>query len=280
MRALHGLKRFVVESSHSSFVRRWVLAHIPSNAVVLDVGAHDFPYTLESDAAVLYGIDIPDEGETTLGWSDEYARTLEKEKRVVPIYAMAEALPFRAESFDVVVCTEVLEHVKGDEQAVSEFARVLRSGGALLLTTPNGAEVERANPFHVRHYLREDLQSLLERQFDSVDLRTEFPNQTLYVRQYLAKGRLGRIFWRWAYEAWRRIAGRRATGGYTHVALARNPKTERALPDAAGSEGILACPVCKSGLGDDLSCTTCGNVYHRAGGIPVLVVPGAPVSQR
>lgn len=45
-----------------------------------------------------------------------------------------------AGTFDLIVCTEVVEHVEPHEKQafVSEITRSLRSGGSLLLTTPRG----------------------------------------------------------------------------------------------------------------------------------------------
>lgn len=40
------------------------------------------------------------------------------------------------ESFDAVLCTEVLEHVPHPEIAIKELSRVLKSGGKLILTAP------------------------------------------------------------------------------------------------------------------------------------------------
>lgn len=45
-------------------------------------------------------------------------------------------LPFKKESFDVVICSHVLEHVPDDCKAMREFARVLRPGGIAILLTP------------------------------------------------------------------------------------------------------------------------------------------------
>jgi SAM-dependent methyltransferase len=54
----------------------------------------------------------------------------------VDIDADIHQLPFRNETFDGVLCIEVLEHVPDPSQAVSELHRVLRPGGVMLLTVP------------------------------------------------------------------------------------------------------------------------------------------------
>ncbi len=51
--------------------------------------------------------------------------------------ATAEALPFRAGSYDLVHCLSTLEHVDDVEQAIREMVRVTRPGGAILLYAPS-----------------------------------------------------------------------------------------------------------------------------------------------
>ncbi|MDB5170462.1 MAG: methyltransferase type 11 [Candidatus Saccharibacteria bacterium] len=46
------------------------------------------------------------------------------------------ALPFKDESYDLVVAFDVLEHIKEDEQALKEWHRVLTSDGAVIITVP------------------------------------------------------------------------------------------------------------------------------------------------
>lgn len=50
---------------------------------------------------------------------------------------VGEALPYAANSFDAVVCVDVLEHVADLEKVLSEVARVLRPGGWFLFDTIN-----------------------------------------------------------------------------------------------------------------------------------------------
>jgi SAM-dependent methyltransferase len=46
-------------------------------------------------------------------------------------------LPFAAASFDTVYAGEVIEHVLDGDAVMSEWVRVLRPGGTLIVTTPN-----------------------------------------------------------------------------------------------------------------------------------------------
>ena len=53
----------------------------------------------------------------------------------IDVVGDAHGLPFEDEKFDIILCTEVLEHLHSPEIAVSEMKRVLRPGGKLILTT-------------------------------------------------------------------------------------------------------------------------------------------------
>jgi SAM-dependent methyltransferase len=54
----------------------------------------------------------------------------------VDMLASADSLPFESESFDCVICTEVLEHCREPRAVMAEIARVLKQGGRAFLTTP------------------------------------------------------------------------------------------------------------------------------------------------
>ncbi len=49
----------------------------------------------------------------------------------------AERLGYKDDSFDIVVCTEVLEHLPNPNETLKEIHRVLKLGGVAIITTPN-----------------------------------------------------------------------------------------------------------------------------------------------
>ena len=57
------------------------------------------------------------------------------------------AIPEPDVSFDVILCSEVLEHVPDPTKALDEFARLLKPGGKLILTAPFASLVHFA-PYH------------------------------------------------------------------------------------------------------------------------------------
>jgi SAM-dependent methyltransferase len=77
------------------------------------------------------------------------------------VSGFAYALPFAANSFDTVFSTQTLEHVEEPHLAVTEMARVLRSGGYLILTAPQTWRLHE-KPYDFFRYTRFGLQHLME----------------------------------------------------------------------------------------------------------------------
>jgi SAM-dependent methyltransferase len=81
-------------------------------------------------------------------------------------------LPFQDGAFDVVICSEVLEHITDNRTAAGELVRVLKPGGRLVVTVPRYwpericwalSEAYHNEPGgHIRIYRKKELQSLLE----------------------------------------------------------------------------------------------------------------------
>ena len=53
------------------------------------------------------------------------------------IHAFGESLPFRDESVDKVICSEVLEHVRQPADICAEASRVLKADGRFVFSVPN-----------------------------------------------------------------------------------------------------------------------------------------------
>lgn len=51
-------------------------------------------------------------------------------------------LPFGDQSFDYLTCLEGLEHIENPQQAMREFARLLKPGGHLIVSVPNILNIE------------------------------------------------------------------------------------------------------------------------------------------
>ncbi len=87
------------------------------------------------------------------------------------------ALPFKDDSFDCVMSSQVIEHIRYDESIFSEMQRVLRTGGTLILGTPDYATIgwriiEPIYGFlmpggykdqHITHYTLDSLREILAR---------------------------------------------------------------------------------------------------------------------
>lgn len=84
-------------------------------------------------------------------------------------------LPFADASFDVVLSFQVFEHVEDADRYLVEVRRVLVPGGKLLLVTPDRSTrllpLQRPwNRWHVREYGRGELQEVISRHFDNVEV--------------------------------------------------------------------------------------------------------------
>ena len=74
--------------------------------------------------------------------------------------ATIEQLPFKDESFDVVIVGEILEHVLNIDISISECVRVLKKGGTLLTSTPRNKDSD--NSQHIRYVGKRELKELIE----------------------------------------------------------------------------------------------------------------------
>ena len=105
-----------------------VAGYLGPEAKVLDVGCGrgGVLERLHPKAALSAGIDV-----------DIPSLREHRAPAVKRVAAKAEDIPFANESFDLVICSWVLEHLREPEAAFREIGRVLKPGGHFVFLTPN-----------------------------------------------------------------------------------------------------------------------------------------------
>jgi len=124
---------------------------------VLDFGAGSAPYRSLFRCTEYVTLDLPSSGHPP-------------EHKVAELYYDGHSLPFAADHFDFVLCSEVLEHVFNLEQVLAELHRVLKPSGQMLLTVPF-VWGEHESPYDYARYTTFALKDLLGRSgFEVVSL--------------------------------------------------------------------------------------------------------------
>jgi len=182
----YSVRRGYVDEFYTRHVSR-----LPGGVRVLDLGGHAEGKRGYFDIGE-YGLDVV------------YANM--SASKGADVVAMAEKVPFEAESFDAVICAELLEHVRDPAAVVREAYRVLRSGGTFLMSAPFLYHIH-ADPSDFGRYTEHYWNALLgEAGFSGVsiekhglfysvlaDFHKQHANQTRIVRP------LGRpLRWLWA----------------------------------------------------------------------------------
>ena len=152
---------------------------------ILDVGVgtgrllDTLPNTFEK-----YGVDI----------SLEYLK-ISKAKNISVCKAMLEDLPYKDETFDILVSTDVLEHVLDLNKCISEMFRVLKINGHLIIRVPYKenlkAYLDPSIPYelvHLRNFDEFTLKLLFEKIFKSKVL--EYETTLPYLNRYIIKNEL------------------------------------------------------------------------------------------
>jgi SAM-dependent methyltransferase len=118
---------------YESFVRRY----IDPAAAVLDLGCGAGGVMELFSARVALSAGIDPHWPSLRGNRDPTLRRAQ---------AVADALPFRGATFDLIVCSWVLEHVREPGRMFAEVRRALKPGGHFVFLTPNAANtVTRIN---------------------------------------------------------------------------------------------------------------------------------------
>ena len=140
------LKIFVGRTNETNR-HAWVetkIRNIPKDSRILDAGAGEQRYKELCSHLVYTSQDIAQydgigdgTGLQTGNW--DYSK--------LDVISNVTNIPFQDGAFDAILCTEVLEHIPEPTQAITEFSRLLRQGGQLILTAPF-CSITHFAPYH------------------------------------------------------------------------------------------------------------------------------------
>lgn len=158
---------------------KYLVKRVPEHSKVLNIGAGGALF--EKLVLLKNGVEV-----YTL---DPSEKTIQKIKSIIgderAKVGYAQKIPFDDDSFDVVVMTEVLEHLKEDVliESLKEVHRVLKDGGRFIGTVPYRENLDEqivvcpncGDVFHrwghVQSFDEKKLQNLLSVYFETISLR-------------------------------------------------------------------------------------------------------------
>jgi len=114
--------------------KKFVLQHLKNQSgLFLDIGCNRGTYLIEYRGGTAFGVDIS--SHVLYGAK---GKCNEKNLPCNLIVGDAEQLSFlRDNTFDFILCSELLEHVYNPEQVIAHISRLLKPNGTVLLTVPN-----------------------------------------------------------------------------------------------------------------------------------------------
>jgi 2-polyprenyl-3-methyl-5-hydroxy-6-metoxy-1,4-benzoquinol methylase len=138
-------------------------ANLPANAHILEVGCGDGALlgVLFSELGVaVYGVDTSEIGLAL-------AREMFADRKLVGDfrYTTGYDTGFPEASFDLIVCSDVIEHVDNPNAMLVEIRRLLIPGGRLIITTPIKFLEKPVDPMHVQEWFVNDFKILCREVF-------------------------------------------------------------------------------------------------------------------
>jgi ubiquinone/menaquinone biosynthesis C-methylase UbiE len=135
-RALNPLKYVSVGLTNASDRDRWVesvLLSLPAGLKLLDAGAGECQYKRYCDHLHYVSQDFSKYN----GTGNNVALQMRKwDTSLIDIVSDIVNIPVTDGEFDVILCTEVLEHLPDPILAIREFSRILKDDGMLIITAP------------------------------------------------------------------------------------------------------------------------------------------------
>ncbi|MBA8876616.1 class I SAM-dependent methyltransferase [Phyllobacterium myrsinacearum] len=163
-----------VSFRQAAVVRDWLMRQGSKTLDILEVGCGACWFSDElSQFGQVTGTDLSDE---------VLARAQQNIPQVRFVSGDFMGLDFGIQSFDVIVCLEVLSHIADQPAFITKLASHLRPGGYLMLATQNKTVLQKYNripppgPGQLRQWVdRTELASLLSAHFEIIELFSVTP---------------------------------------------------------------------------------------------------------
>ncbi len=123
------------------------LAQIPAGMKLLDAGAGELSNRIYCNHLEYVSQDFCQYKGRTGGAITEGLQKSNWNTSKVDIISDIVSIPVPNDSFDAVLCSEVLEHIPEPDKALDEFSRLLKQNGILIITAPFVSLVHMA-PYH------------------------------------------------------------------------------------------------------------------------------------
>ena len=215
-----------------------------SDARVLDMGCGTGygTHTLAHAARSAVGVDISSEAVAYA--TERYQAPNLGFRQIAPIERAP--LPFDDDSFDVVTSFQVIEHVDDVGAYLSEIGRVLAPAGVFVCATPDRRTrlfpgQRPWNLYHLREYTPDDLEAVLRRHFDGVEVSTMSAPQDVLEAELRRTRRLRLLSYPCTFpaapEPWRRSGLRLLSR--LHAATGRGPQGSGRPVDYGFDQGVI-----------------------------------------
>jgi ubiquinone/menaquinone biosynthesis C-methylase UbiE len=84
-------------------------------------------------------------------------------------------------SIDLVVSFETIEHLPNYNEYLKSLKRVLAPEGLVLISTPNKEVSKQKNPFHIKEFTRDELETILKQYFNKVRILNQYNGLASYI---------------------------------------------------------------------------------------------------
>tara|TARA_B100001564_G_C20618205_1_gene660991 strand:- start:635 stop:1408 length:774 start_codon:yes stop_codon:yes gene_type:complete len=156
---------------------KWLInkaKNIPSGSKVLDVGAGGCPHRKKFNHCEYFSHDFAQLSDVQIQNQMGYGR--------IDFVSDILNIPVPDKSYDVILCTEVIEHIPDPISAIKEISRILKPGGTLFITAPLQSGLHQ-EPYHFYGgYTKYWYQKFLtENNFSEINVE---PNGSLYTTYF------------------------------------------------------------------------------------------------